>query len=362
VLLCNLLYVPSMLELLALITPFIALAVSTCVIYSIRFLDVVEREPKRIVVLAMVLGAVSTVPVIVFGIFAQMVFVSLGFSAEAFPDFTTILISPFAEELVKLIALIALFILCRSNFNALTDFLVYACAIAIGFELIENIIYLWSALGGQDQSDAWINEFNGRTILSAGMHAFFSIWLGFGLWVFLKGKTVWNRLLALAIFGLSICLHTFNNLFAVMSKLGPADQILPINRLGATLGAIFTHFELALFISLIGVAVLSDIHILNNFGFSVQEQLFRLGRVDKYSDLYYLKLLTNPINHVFAGSAWSWSFIHHDEKKPPRTIFRTYAMLAFNFSNSNIGSNATNRNEESSHDVTKAIFLIDSLT
>jgi len=65
----------------------------------------------------------------------------------------------------------------------------------------------------------------------------------------------------------------------------------------------FTHFELALFIILIGVAVLSDIRILNNFGFSVQEQLFRLGRVDKYSDLYYLKLLTNPINHVFAASA-----------------------------------------------------------
>jgi len=351
-----------MLVLLTLITPFIALAVSICVIYSIRFLDVVEREPKRIVVLAMVLGAISTVPVIVFGIFAHMIFVSLGFSADAFDDFSSILIAPFSEELVKLVALVALFIICRSHFNVLTDFLVYACAIAIGFELIENIIYMWSALGGQGQFSDWINEFNSRTIFSAGMHAFFSIWLGFGLWVFLWGKTVWSRLLALASFGLSICLHTLNNLFAFMSNLGPADQILPINRLGATLSAMFTHFELALFIILIGVAVLSDIRILNNFGFSVQEQLFRLGRVDKYSDLYYLKLLTNPINHVFAASAWSWSLMHHAEKKPPRTIFRTYAMLAFNLSNSNIGSNATHRNDEPSLEVTKAIFLIDSLT
>lgn len=345
-------------ELLALITPFVALAASLCVIYAIRLLDIVEREPKRIVALAMLLGAFSTVPAIIFQVFSVAVLLFVGLSEEFAAHFNTIVSAPFSEEFVKGAALLALLGVCRSKFNTLVDYLVYACAIGIGFELVENILYQWSVLGNEDQIAGWIDEFNSRTLASAGSHAFFSVWLGFAAWALFKSRKRWGWIMALAAFGVSIILHAFNNLFAVMQELGPADQILPINRLGAALGVVSNQFELALFIGLIGIAVLRDLSFLIDFGSLVQAQLLMEGKNLSSPALHYLGLLINPINHLLASSAWSWSFTPLAIQTPSRSSFREFAMLALDAAKRDSRDPDPAENEARSACVNHAVAMI----
>lgn len=321
--------VKALVEFLALITPLVALAASLAVILAIRYLDVVEREPKRLVALALILGAISTLPSIIWQAISATVWESLGAGESLVSSLTTVIDAPISEELFKGLALLILILTQRRNLDSLTDYLIYACAVGIGFELIENILYQWSAFDQDNQLAGWIDEFNNRTLDSAGSHAFFSVWLGLAGWILFQANSRAIKPLAAAALGLSMLLHGFNNLTAVMMEAGPVDVVLPINRFGITLGIVSNHLTLALFIGLVGVAVLRDVRFLIDYGGLIQARLMR-NTDNPYADsLLVLNNLTNPINHVMAHSAWSWRWSQHTDKRlTQRSAYREFAKLA----------------------------------
>ena len=90
-----------MIELLVLLTPLAVLAASLCVIYIIRFLDVVEREPKRMIGLALLAGAVATIPAIFIQNSLSTGLQAGGMAVELSEAWNLVMIAPVSEELVK---------------------------------------------------------------------------------------------------------------------------------------------------------------------------------------------------------------------------------------------------------------------
>ncbi len=321
--------VKALVEFLALITPFVALAASLAVILAIRFLDVVEREPKRLIALAMLLGAISTLPSIIWQMLSASVWQSFGAGEAVVNAITTVIDAPISEELFKGLALLILILTQRRKLDSLTDFLIYACAVGIGFELVENILYQWSTFDQDNQVAGWVDEFNNRTLASAGSHAFYSVWLGLAGWILFQSHSRTIKVLAPAAISLSMLLHGFNNLTAVMMEAGPEDVVLPINRLGTTLAVVSNHLTLALFIGLIGVAILRDVRFLIDFGSLIQTRLLRHAETPPSESLLILKVLTNPINHVMASSVWSWRWSRYEDRHlTQRCAYREFAKLA----------------------------------
>lgn len=218
-----------------------ALAASLAVILAIRFLDVVEREPKRLIALAMLLGAISTLPSIIWQLLSASAWESFGAGEVVVNAITTVIDAPISEEFFKGLALLILILTQRRKLDSLTDFLIYACAVGIGFELVENILYQWSTFDQDNQVAGWVDEFNNRTLASAGSHAFYSVWLGLAGWILFQSHSRTIKVLAPAAISLSMLLHSFNNLTAVMIEAGPEDVVLPINRLGTTLAVVSNH-------------------------------------------------------------------------------------------------------------------------
>ncbi|MBM5798188.1 MAG: PrsW family intramembrane metalloprotease, partial [Cyanobacteria bacterium K_Offshore_0m_m2_072] len=241
----------------------------------------------------------------------------------------TVIDAPISEELFKGLALLILIFTQRHKIDSLTDFLIYACAVGIGFELVENILYQWSTLDQDNQVAGWLDEFNNRILASAGSHAFYSVWLGLAGWILFQTHSRTVRVLAPAAISLSMLLHSLNNLTVVMSQAGPEDVVLPINRLGITLSVVSNHLTLALFIGLIGVAILRDVRFLIDFGSLIQTRLLRHSETFPSQSLLILKDLTNPINHVIASSGWSWRWSQHVGKHLiQRSAYREFAKLA----------------------------------
>jgi len=348
-------------EFLALITPLVALAASLSVIYAIRFLDVVEREPKRLIALAMLLGAISVLPAIIWQLTSESVWQWFGAGEDVVDHITTVINAPISEELFKGLALLLLILMQRRNFNSLTDFLIYACAVGIGFELVENILYQWSSFDQDNQVAAWVDEFNNRTLASAGSHSLYSVWLGLAGWIAFQADSRRSNVLVPAVILLSMLLHSFNNLAAVMIEAGPEDAVLPMNRLGTTLAVVSNHLTLALFIGLIGIAILRDVRFLFDFGSLIQARILRHADTPSSESLLILKDLTNPINHVMASSAWSWRWMQHEEKQlTQRSAYREFAKLAL--ASARRGSVATSEGLERSSYIDQGLKLIHCLT
>jgi RsiW-degrading membrane proteinase PrsW (M82 family) len=138
------------------ITPLIALLASLLVIWTIRYLDVVEREPRKMIARALGTGCPTAIVASVWCQFPLAFWQGMGLG-EQFVDFmSTVVDAPIWEELIKGAGLICLYRSKREKFDSLTDFVAYACAVAIGFELIENIFYQWGQLEGKDQLGAWM--------------------------------------------------------------------------------------------------------------------------------------------------------------------------------------------------------------
>ena len=351
----------ALVEFLALITPLVALAASLSVIYAIRLLDVVEREPKRLIALAMLLGAISTLPATIWQFTSDSVWQSLGAGKDVADVITIVIDAPISEELFKGLALLLLIFIQRRKFDSLTDFLIYACAVGIGFELVENILYQWSTFEQDNQVAGWVDEFNNRTLASAGSHSFFSVWLGLAAWIAFQADSRRRKVLVPAAILLSMFLHSLNNLAAVMLEAGTEDVVLPINRLGTTLCVVSNHLTLALFIGLIGVAILRDVRFLFDFGSLIQARIMRHAENPSSESLLILKDLTNPINHVMASSAWSWRWSQHEDKQlTQRSAYREFAKLAL--ASARRGSVATSEGLERSSYIDQGLKLIHCLT
>lgn len=173
-----------------------ALAPISVVIFYIYLKDKYEKEPKRLLIISFILGAVVSVitTLILYSIFDIVIPLNDKYSVwEQFKQ--AFFVVGFSEELSKYL-IVLLFAQTHKEFNEPFDGIVYAVMVSMGFAATENIMYVWN--GGA--STALVRAFT-----AVPAHATFGILMGYFM-----GKAKFSNkkaLLNLAGLGLAILFH-----------------------------------------------------------------------------------------------------------------------------------------------------------
>jgi len=178
----------------------ISIAPVILILLYIYFRDKYEKEPFGMLLRAILVGAIITIPIIFieFGLMAIVKFNDK--FADAF--YNGFVVAGFTEELFKYLAFLVI-IWRNRNFNELFDGIIYASFISLGFAAIENIMYVLNS----GISVAFIRAFS-----AVPAHALFGITMGFyfGLAKFYpdkRSKYLWMAIL------LPILLHGVYDFF-----------------------------------------------------------------------------------------------------------------------------------------------------
>jgi protease PrsW len=203
--------------LLALVIAVVPLGI---VIPTFLWLDRFESEPTRYLVGAFLWGAlVAAVLAALFNTSAIAVLEATT-DPEAALATTAVLIAPVAEEALKGVFVLLVWLFLRHEFDGITDGMVYAGVCAAGFAFTENMQYLavaWSEGGGE----ALTATFVARCVMSPFAHPMFTVLTGIGIGVAATSRTWMPRLVApVAGFVLAVLAHSLWNLAAVSGGQG----------------------------------------------------------------------------------------------------------------------------------------------
>jgi RsiW-degrading membrane proteinase PrsW (M82 family) len=154
----------------------------------IYFRDKYEREPIRLLLLALVVGALTVIPIFLLESFLSS-FSGL-FSGLTSAAWDAFVVAAFSEELLKFTALYLLIWKSR-EFNDKLDGIVYAVFISLGFAAVENVMYVMGNGFGTGIM---------RAITAVPAHAIFGITMGFyfGMAKFYEKKRIqlkWKALI-----------------------------------------------------------------------------------------------------------------------------------------------------------------------
>jgi len=144
------------------------------------------------------------------------------FSDVGLPDaLVAVLVAPFIEELMKALGPVLILVLFRREFSGITDGIVYCGLSAVGFAMVENILYLGGhsyAAGAERYGPAagaqmLILTFIVRIFLTGFAHPLFTAMAGIGLGIAARSADRWVRVCApLAGLLLAMMLHGTWNL------------------------------------------------------------------------------------------------------------------------------------------------------
>jgi RsiW-degrading membrane proteinase PrsW (M82 family) len=147
-------------------------------------------------------------------------------------DFATgSLIAPLVEETLKGLAVLAVFLVFRREFDSVLDGIIYAGVAALGFAATENTYYIYT-YGFQESGWSGLLSLTFiRIILVGWQHPFYTAFFGIGLAASRLNKNWFVKILA-PLLGLAIGMftHAFHNTMAV---------ILPEGWGGLLLGVVF---------------------------------------------------------------------------------------------------------------------------
>lgn len=133
----------------------------------IYFRDKYEKEPIRLLILALLFGALIVIPVMFAGrFFDGFTPMFAGLFAAAWKAFV---VAAFTEELFKFLALYLL-IWKSPEFNDKFDGIVYAVFVSLGFAAVENVLYVL----GSGYGTGFM-----RAVTAVPAHAIFGITMGF---------------------------------------------------------------------------------------------------------------------------------------------------------------------------------------
>jgi protease PrsW len=129
--------------------------------------DKYEKEPLKLLLKALVLGGIISIPVIfVESLFARLI---SGLPKDMHALGTAFLVAGFTEEVFKFLVLFLL-IWKNRNFNEKFDGIVYAVFISLGFAAVENIIYVVNYGDTTGYT---------RALISVPAHALFGVTMGY---------------------------------------------------------------------------------------------------------------------------------------------------------------------------------------
>lgn len=177
------------------------------------WVDRFEAEPPWLLVLAFVWGAAIAVFFsLVFNAIHEGLVASLAGAASA-STLTAVLGAPFIEELTKGAALLLLFLWKRDHFDNVTDGIVYASMVGLGFAMTENVQYYGEAVGKDGAGGAVV--FFLRGILGPFSHPLFTSMTGIGFGIARESRRAWVKWLAPpAGLAAAMVLHSLWNLSA----------------------------------------------------------------------------------------------------------------------------------------------------
>jgi RsiW-degrading membrane proteinase PrsW (M82 family) len=118
------------------------------VVLVIRWLDPYEREPRSLLVGAFLWGGVIATLFSGLGNYFWGAVVTRVAGAEFASQWSAALTAPVVEELYKVLGVIVLFLIARSEFDDLMDGFVYGAMIGLGFAVTEDVDYFISVFGG----------------------------------------------------------------------------------------------------------------------------------------------------------------------------------------------------------------------
>jgi len=184
----------------------------------ILWIDHFEPEPWWLLALAFVWGAAiaSFVSLVFNSINSAILTATMG---EAGDTLTAVVSAPLVEELAKGIALFLLFFWKRDEFDNVTDGIVYASMVGLGFAMTENVAYYGRAVAEGGVPSAGVLFFL-RGIMSPFAHPLFTSMMGIGLGASRESDRSWVKGLApLAGLFAAIALHSMWNLSASFGAL-----------------------------------------------------------------------------------------------------------------------------------------------
>lgn len=173
-----------------------ALAPISVIIFYIYLKDKYEKEPRRLLIISFILGAIVSVIITLILYSAFNIVIPLNDKYSVWEQFKqAFFVVGFSEELSKY--LIVLFFAQRhKEFNEPFDGIVYAVMVSMGFAATENVMYVWN--GGA--ATALVRAFT-----AVPAHATFGILMGYFMG---KAKFSTKRIpLNLAGLGLAILFH-----------------------------------------------------------------------------------------------------------------------------------------------------------
>lgn len=171
-----------------------------------------EKEPKHLLLGMFLWGAV--VAVIGSAVFSLALDagVALVIRAQEVRDLlSTVVIAPVVEESMKGAALILLFLVARNEIDSLFDGVIYAALVGLGFEAVENFLYILGALLEGGLGSYFLTMFL-RLGLFGFTHAFFTSLTGLGLATFRLYSQRWWAWAAVPLGWMAAVLaHAFHN-------------------------------------------------------------------------------------------------------------------------------------------------------
>jgi RsiW-degrading membrane proteinase PrsW (M82 family) len=195
------------------VSAFIGFSTALFFAYILYWLDRYEKEPL------LLLGGVFLWGVVVAAGGAFIINTTLGLGVYMFTqndfatEFTTgSLVAPLVEETLKGLAVLAVFLVFRREFDSVLDGIIYAGVAALGFAATENTYYIytygylesgWSGLGFLTFV---------RVILVGWQHPFYTAFIGIGLATARLNRNWAVRILApLLGWGVAMFTHGFHN-------------------------------------------------------------------------------------------------------------------------------------------------------
>ncbi len=182
----------------------------------VNWLDRYEKEPK------LLLGAAFIWGVVIAGGGAYILNTAFGIGIYALTGSegaaevgTTSIAAPIIEEALKGLAILAVFLMFRKEFDSVLDGVVYGAVTAMGFAAIENVLYIYRngyLEGGWE--GFWVLVVI-RVILVGWMHPFFTAFTGIGLAIARMTRNVLVKIIAVPTgYAIAVVAHAFHNTFS----------------------------------------------------------------------------------------------------------------------------------------------------
>ena len=270
------------------------MALAPTLVYALFlwWLDRYEKEPLPLLAVAFVWGAVPAIALaLAIEIGSDFPLRALILTADAQKLTEVGLIAPIAEEAVKAIILVALFLFSWREFDDVLDGVIYGAMVGLGFAFVENVIYLtgsaYEGTGRAGHPD--VNNLVQLWVLRAGLfglnHSMFTAFTGAALGLARSLKKPWQRGLVPSLgLGMAMILHSLHNALTSVVAVYARDDRNSGLILGACLGLLVSDWGGLLLILV--VAIISSVREAQVIRQTLWEEV-ALGRFtpDEYATL-----------------------------------------------------------------------------